>query len=124
MRLPRTSAARRRQGVAEVGTTRCRSLARCQAGFERLQLLEAYGGLVQVSMYRRSDVRSVRAAGSAVAAALTDLDQIVVALVTEHTSHWKSRSSPAPDVRLIPHRRRHQPMRSARDTMIPSGPRT
>ena len=32
----------------------------------------------------------------------------------------KSKSSP----RLIKHRRRRQPMRSARDTMIPSGPRT
>jgi hypothetical protein len=36
----------------------------------------------------------------------------------------ESRSSPAIDVRLIPHRRRRQPMRAARDTMIPSGPRT
>ena len=35
-----------------------------------------------------------------------------------------SRSGPSPDVGLIPHRRRRQPMRSARDTMIPSGPRT
>jgi hypothetical protein len=31
---------------------------------------------------------------------------------------------PLDPVRLIPHRRRRQPMRSARDTMIPSGPRT
>jgi hypothetical protein len=35
---------------------------------------------------------------------LPDLDQIVVALVTEYTSP-KSRSSPARDVGLIPHRR-------------------
>jgi hypothetical protein len=35
--------------------------------------------------------------------------------------HGDSRSSPALDVGLIPHRRRRQPMRSARDTMIPSG---
>ncbi len=45
-------------------------------------------------MYRRSDVRSVRAAGSAVAAALTDLDQIVVALVTEYTSPLEKQEQP------------------------------
>jgi hypothetical protein len=45
-------------------------------------------------------------------------------LLTGYGSPWESRSSSAPDVRLIPHRRRRQPMRSARDTMIPSGPRT
>ena len=50
--------------------------------------------LFRVSMYRRSDVRSVRAAGSAVAAALTDLDQIVVALVTEYTSPLEKQEQP------------------------------
>jgi hypothetical protein len=45
-------------------------------------------------------------------------------LLTEYGSPWEGRSSPTPDVRLIPHRRRRQPVRSARDTMIPSGPRT
>jgi hypothetical protein len=44
--------------------------------------------------------------------------------LTEYGSPWDSRSSPSPDVRLIPHRGRRQPMRSARDTMIPSGPLT
>jgi hypothetical protein len=45
-------------------------------------------------------------------------------LLTEYGSPWDSRSSPAPESGLIPHRWRRQPMRSARDTMIPSGART
>jgi hypothetical protein len=47
-------------------------------------------------------------------------------LLTEYGSPWESTGSPATDVGLILHRRRRQPMRSARDrdTMIPSGPRT
>jgi hypothetical protein len=43
----------------------------------------------------------------------------------EYTSPLeKAGSSPPTDVWLIPHRRRRQPMRSVRETMIPSGPRT
>jgi hypothetical protein len=43
-------------------------------------------------MYRRSEVRSVRAAGSA--PHLPDLDQIVVALVTEYTSPLEKQEQP------------------------------
>jgi hypothetical protein len=45
-------------------------------------------------------------------------------LLTEYKSPLESKSCPATDVRLIRHQRRRQPMRSAKDTMIPSGPRT
>jgi hypothetical protein len=69
-------------------------LARCQAGFERLQLLEAYGGLVQGVDVQAVGCPKLRAAGSAGAAALTDLDQIVVALVTEYTSPLEKQEQP------------------------------
>ena len=41
--------------------------------------------LFKVSMYRRSETRSVRAAGLRSLPHLPDLDQIVVALLTEYT---------------------------------------
>jgi hypothetical protein len=50
-------------------------------------------------------------------------EKAAVAISEPGGSPWGTPSSLAPDVRLIKHRR-GQPMRSARDTMIPSGPRT